>query len=78
MRKEVETLNVSIVARNTRRIIQERGLKQNRVAERANIPPKLFSSLLCGRKIIRDTDVIAIANALGVTPNELFRREEPS
>lgn len=67
-------MNVSIVAGNTRRIIQERGLKQNRVAERAKIPPKTFSSLLCGRKVIRETDIVAIANALNVTPNDLFQK----
>lgn len=68
-------MTVSIVAANTKRIIRERGLKQNKVAERANIPEKQFSALMCGRKIIRDTDVIAIATALDVSPNELFQKE---
>ena len=70
----------SVVAENTKRIICERGLKRRAVAEWAGIPEKQFSALLNGRKIVKDTDVAAIANALGVTPNELsgFRPEEAS
>ncbi len=63
---------VSIIGTNTKRIISERGLKQCAVAARAGYSDKQFSALLNGRKIIKDTDVIAIANALDVTPNELF------
>ena len=66
----------SVVAKNARRIIEERGLKQVRVAERANIPAKVFNHLLCGRKVMRDIEIIAIANALDVTPNELFQWPE--
>lgn len=62
----------SIIAMNTKRIIAERGLKQRAVAEQAGFSEKQFSALMTGRRIIKDVDVVAIANALNVTPNELF------
>ena len=65
-------MSKSVVAENTKRIIRERGLKHRAVATWAGIPEKQFSALLNGRKVIKDTDVVAIANALCVTPNELF------
>lgn len=60
------------IADNTRRIITERGLKNRAVAERAGFSENQFSAILNKRRVVRDIDVIAIAHALGVTPNELF------
>lgn len=60
------------IADNTRRIITERGLKNRAVAERAGFSENQFSAILNKRRVVRDIDVIAIACALGVTPNELF------
>lgn len=60
------------IIENTRKIIEKKGMKHRAVAERAGFSEKQFSALLNHRKIIKDTDVIAIANALEVTPNELF------
>lgn len=60
------------IADNTRRIIVERGLKHCAVAEKAGFSKNQFSAILNKRRVVRDTDVIAIAKALGVTPNELF------
>lgn len=65
-------MNVSYVAENTRRIINERGLKNNAIAKKAGFSEKQFSAILTHRRVIKDVDVIAIANALEVTPNELF------
>lgn len=62
----------SIIAENIGRIIDERGLKKRAVAERAGFSKSQFSAMLNNRRIIRDSDVIAIANALNVSPNELF------
>lgn len=62
----------SLIADNTRRIINDKGLKMRAVAYRAGFSDKQFSALLNGRKIARDIDIFAIANALEVTPNELF------
>lgn len=61
-----------IVAENTRRIIEERGLKQKAVAEKAGYTEQQFSNLLCGRKTIETDDVIKITKALGVLPNVLY------
>lgn len=63
---------MSVIAENTRRIINERGLKQCAVARKAGYQEKTFYNLLSGRKIITDKDIQAIAKALQVTPNELF------
>lgn len=60
------------IIENTRRIIDKKGLKHRAVAERAGFSDNQFSALLHHRKIIKASDVIAIANALEVTPNELF------
>lgn len=67
-----------MVAENTRRIIKERGLKQNAVAVKAGYTPKAFNNLVNGRKTIREIDIFKIAKALEVTPNELLStRKEP-
>lgn len=66
----------SRIADNTRRIIAEKGLKHRAVADKAGFTAKQFSAILNHRKIIKDVDVEAIANALEVTPNELFAKAE--
>jgi len=62
----------SIIAENAKRIIADKGLKQRAVAEKAGYSQQQFSAMMCNRRIVQDTDVMAIANALNVTPNELF------
>lgn len=63
---------VSTVVENTRRIIAQKGLKNGAVAARAGYTEKQFSAILCRRRAVRDTDIIAISEALEVTPNELL------
>lgn len=60
------------VADNIRLIIKRKGLKNCAVANKAGFSINQFSALLNKRRIIRDVDIIAIANALEVSPNELF------
>lgn len=62
----------SILTDNIRRIISEKGLKQKSVAQKGGYPPKQFNNMLTGRKIIGGLDVLRIANALEVMPNDLF------
>ena len=62
----------STVAENTRRIIERKGLKNGVVAARAGYTEKQFSAILCKRRVVRDVDIIAISEALEVTPNELL------
>lgn len=64
--------NMLSIAQNTRRIINERGLKYSAVARKAGYDARKFSAMLCGRKIITAEDIMPIANALNVTPNDLF------
>lgn len=62
----------TVIAENIKRIINERGYKQKAVAKIAGYDIKAFNNLLNGRKLITDCDIIAISDALGVTPNDLF------
>lgn len=62
----------SVVAQNTRRIINEHGLKNKAIAEKAGYSEKQFSNMLNGRRVITWIDIIKISNALEVTPNDLF------
>lgn len=63
---------LDLVTKNVKQIISEKGLLQKRVAQKAGIEEKAFSNMLNGRKKICDTDVLNIASALNVTPNDLF------
>lgn len=63
---------MSIVATNTRRILDERCIKQSQFAERYGFGVKELSALLTGRRPIRETHIIRLSNALGVQPSELF------
>lgn len=65
-------MSKSCIVENARRIIARKGLKNKAVAARAGFSEKQFSALLNHRRIIKDTDVVALASALEVTPNELF------
>lgn len=61
-----------MVAENTKKLIEEKGFKQKHVALLAGYTEKKFSAMLNGRSTIREMDVMRIANALEVTPNDLF------
>jgi len=63
---------MGIVATNARRIIHEKCLKQSSIAKKAGFDIKDFSAILTGRKVMREEHIAAIANALGVEPNDLF------
>lgn len=63
---------MSVVANNARAFLQDFGLKQKAVAKKAGYSEGQFSALLCGRKRMGAEDVVKIANALGVTPNDLY------
>ena len=63
---------MNITAAFIRKIICDKGLKHKAVAGKAGYSEQQFSDMLHGRKNIQDIDVLRIANALNVTPNELF------
>lgn len=64
------------VTNNIIRLIEDKGLKNKAVAERAGFSQQNFSEILNGKRIIKICDVNMLANALGVTPGELFQTEE--
>ena len=65
----------SVVAMNVREIIARNAWKQGVIGQRAGYQPKVFSAMLNGNLKIHIEDIPRIADALGVTPNDLFNRE---
>lgn len=65
-----------LVSPNIKKILRMQGIKQYVIAEKSGIPMKKFSDMLNGRAIMKADDVLPIANALGVSPNELFKRQD--
>ena len=61
-----------VVPENIVRLIDERGMKQCAVAERAGFSKTAFSDMLNGRRIIKVCDVMDIAAALEVEVGQLF------
>ncbi len=70
------TNNNSVVPENIERIIKEKGIKQYAVANRAGYTKQQFNDMLNGRKIIKAIDILAIAKALEVSPNDLYGIKE--
>lgn len=60
------------ISENVQRILKERGIKKGAFAEKAGYTLQQFSRILTGRSRIYWDDVLRLANALGVTPNELY------
>lgn len=64
-------MEINIFKENFQRIAKERNLKNYDIAERAELSKQQLSDMLNGRKIIKLEDAIRIAEALGVTVNDL-------
>ena len=60
------------VPHNIRRILNERGMKQCVLAERAGYSKQGLTDMLKRRRIIKACDIVALSKALGCTPNDLF------
>lgn len=63
---------MNLIAENTKRIIEEQGVKQKSIAEKAGYTEQQFSRMMNDRNLISWHDVLRIAEALGVTPNDLY------
>lgn len=63
---------MNTIATNIELIIEDKGLKKKSVAVKAGYTKQQFSNLINGRKTIKPEDIIKIAMALDVTPNDLF------
>ena len=55
-----------------RKYIEQQGLKQGFVAERAGITKPAMSMIMTGRRKMYAEDLKAICRALGVSPEEFF------
>ncbi len=66
------------VPENLSRIIKSKGLKQSAVAQWAGYSHQQLTDMLNGRKIIKPCDIVAISNAIGIAPNDLFATVQPS
>lgn len=64
---------MKLVANNIKKILDTQGIKQKALANRAGYDEKAFSNMLNGRRTIKAVDILKIANALSVEPNELFK-----
>ena len=61
------------VSSNILRIIQEKGYKQCAVAKKAGYSKAVFCNIVNDYRVIRPSDILRIADALGVTPDELLQ-----
>lgn len=65
----------SPVAGNIVRIIKEKGVKHVSVARKAGYESQMFSDMLNGRRLIKVSDIVQIAEALEVDVGCLFQKE---
>lgn len=61
------------VTSNIIRIMDAKGLKQKSLAENADLTPQALCDAINGRRILKISEVNAIAKVLGVDVNELFK-----
>ena len=66
----------SILIGNIRRILDEKGVKHCKVAERLGITKEVFSAMLCDRKVIQASYLPLIVKALDCTYNDIFRQPD--
>lgn len=55
-----------MLSEKIKRYIAEAGLKQNAIADKANLSPCIFSAMLSGKRRITAEEYFAICQALGV------------
>jgi lambda repressor-like predicted transcriptional regulator len=61
---------------NIKHVADKRGLKLLYIANNAGIPQKTFYNMMNHRTIMRIPDIVAISNAISVSPNELFKERD--
>ena len=70
----IKEMNANI-PENIVAIIERKGLKKKAVAEKAGISAQDFSQILGGRRLMKISEVIAFAEALGVELNDIMQPE---
>lgn len=63
---------MEVIVYNIRRILEEKGIKQKKLAQKANITENTLSAMLNGRRTIHHSELINICLALDVTPNDIY------
>lgn len=63
------------VVSNIVKIMDKKGLKQKAIAENADLSPQALCDAINGRRILKISEVNAIAKAMGVEVNELFKTD---
>lgn len=58
------------------RIIQQKGIKQTYVAQKAGYSPQELSEMINGRRLIKVCDVPRLAKALGVSSEDVYAAGE--
>ena len=60
------------IADNIKTIIRKKGILQSDLAQIAGYSRQQLNNMLQGRKLIRADDIPRIADALSLTPNDLY------
>ena len=61
------------LATKIRKILEQRGFSQAAIARKAGYSRQDLSYMLNGRKIIKVCDIVKIAKAMQIPPEELFK-----
>ena len=72
---DIKTRNLP-VAETVSELILEKGFKQSAGAKKIGVTNQQCNDMRNGRRVIKVRDIPLLAQALGVTPNQLFRVEE--
>ena len=65
----------SPVAGNIARILEEKTMERAKIARKAGLKPRELTDIINNCKVIRASEIEALAEALGVEVQELFARE---
>lgn len=73
----MNTATYDDIVKNIKSLIANKGLKQVFVAKKTGLTPQELSYILNDkRKLLRVEHIKPIADALGVTPNDLFKKPQ--
>lgn len=61
------------LATKIRKILEQRGFSQTAIARKAGYSRQDLSYMLNGRKIIKVCDIVKIAKAMQISPEDLFK-----
>lgn len=71
MSENIRKLNSS-VPDNLKRILKRKGMKQSVFSKALGIPRQRITDIISGRRLVYPSEIMQMAKALDVSPNELF------